>query len=119
MIQRGPRILCPTSLQGYILCNNFVCVCVGGVQCHLSHLELHVAFVLINEGNLLHGVEVRVLEKVATEAQTDLTGTKVSSRKVLQDHQGNQMLSSSYLHPDGATPVGDTSPGRETPWRGL
>ena len=32
-------------------------VCV--VQCHLSHLELHVAFVLINEGNLLHGVEVR------------------------------------------------------------
>ena len=69
MIQRGPRILCPTSLQGYILCNNFVCVCVcvggGGWvrvcvgQCHLSHLELHVAFVLINEGNLLHGVEVR------------------------------------------------------------
>ena len=83
MIQRGPRILCPTSLQGYILGNNFVCVCVCVcvVQCHLSHLELHVAFVLINEGNLLHGVEVRVLEKVATEAQTDLTGTKVSSGK--------------------------------------
>ena len=30
MIQRGPRILCPTSLQGYILRNNFVCVCEGG-----------------------------------------------------------------------------------------
>ena len=54
---------------------------------------------------------------MATEAQTDLTGTEVSSRKVLQDHQGNQMLSSSYLYPDGATPVGDTSLGRETPWR--
>ena len=106
-------------MQQLHVCGVCACVCVCVVQCHLSHPELHVAFVLINEGNLPRGVEVRVLEKVATEAQTDLTGTKVSSRKVPQDHQGNRMLFSSYLHAEEATPVGDTSPGRETPWRGL
>ena len=58
-----------------------VCVCVCG---SVSFITSRVAccFILINEGNLLGGVEVRVLEKVVTGAQTDLTRTKVSSRKV-------------------------------------
>ena len=66
MVRGAPGPLRPASLKSHIL-RHPVKLGVSTGPCHLSHIWIHAASVLANGGELLGGVEVRVLAKVTTD----------------------------------------------------